>query len=208
MNRALPLFIILVGATLTGCKTDYWSMRKDDLKDIFGCTLVKGYGWDIKGGPIEASLCKIDDKVGYRNGVRISDRIRSSELGLLFVSFDSIQAKHISKGQQELLRQSREYKGSGFFGISVGTEPNTGRLRLYHLTSCEASLAIGYGLRLGFNPGEVVDLLLGFFGVDIYDDDSPALMSAKLSETTDVFGLSSEVSHFARPTRPPAIAVR
>ena len=38
-------------------------------------------------------------------------------------------------------------------------------------THLEAAAALGVGVRLGFNPGELLDFLLGFFGADLYGDD-------------------------------------
>ncbi len=40
-------------------------------------------------------------------------------------------------------------------------------------THIEVAAALGVGFRLGFNPGELLDFLLGFFGVDLYGDDLP-----------------------------------
>ena len=40
-----------------------------------------------------------------------------------------------------------------------------------YYTDIQIALGIGYGARLGFNPGELVDLLLGCIGIDIYKDD-------------------------------------
>ena len=42
-------------------------------------------------------------------------------------------------------------------------------------THLEAAAALGVGVRLGFNPGELLDFLLGFFGVDLYGDDVAGL---------------------------------
>ena len=38
-------------------------------------------------------------------------------------------------------------------------------------THLEIAAALGVGVRLGFNPGELLDFLLGFFGADLYGDD-------------------------------------
>ncbi len=38
-------------------------------------------------------------------------------------------------------------------------------------THLEVAAALGVGVRLGFNPGELLDFLLGFFGADLYGDD-------------------------------------
>lgn len=40
-------------------------------------------------------------------------------------------------------------------------------------TQIEFGLGAYFGFRLGFNPGELLDLLLGFAGIDLMDDDAP-----------------------------------
>ena len=39
-------------------------------------------------------------------------------------------------------------------------------------TQIEAAIGIGPSLRLGFNPGELLDFILGWTTVDIYGDDA------------------------------------
>jgi hypothetical protein len=41
----------------------------------------------------------------------------------------------------------------------------------YYYTQLEAVVAIGPSIRVGVNPGELVDFILGWFGADIYGDD-------------------------------------
>lgn len=45
-----------------------------------------------------------------------------------------------------------------------------GRPASYH-TQIEVSAGILLGVRVGFNPGELLDFLVGWFGVDLYKDD-------------------------------------
>ncbi|MCZ6691091.1 MAG: hypothetical protein O7H41_15995, partial [Planctomycetota bacterium] len=55
----------------------------------------------------------------------------------------------------------------------IWTSPKGGWSRL-HAFDIEAHLVIGFvGVRAGFSPGEFVDFLLGWFGVDIAGDDVP-----------------------------------
>ena len=39
------------------------------------------------------------------------------------------------------------------------------------LTQCELAAGLGPTVRLGFNPGELVDFILGWTTLDIYGDD-------------------------------------
>ena len=52
----------------------------------------------------------------------------------------------------------------------------------YFYTQAEVVLAVGGGMRLGANPGELVDFLLGFATVDIFDDDLAAKARKKAAE--------------------------
>lgn len=38
-------------------------------------------------------------------------------------------------------------------------------------TQIELALGVWVGVRVGFNPGELVDFVIGWFGLDLYDDD-------------------------------------
>lgn len=42
-----------------------------------------------------------------------------------------------------------------------------------YFTQLEVSLGLYGGVRLGINPGELLDLLLGLFTIDLYSDDEP-----------------------------------
>ena len=45
------------------------------------------------------------------------------------------------------------------------------RRRLWFYSDLEFTFSLVYGFRLGFNPGELLDFLMGWIGLDIYDDD-------------------------------------
>ncbi len=42
-----------------------------------------------------------------------------------------------------------------------------------YFTQMEVSLGVFGGVKLGFNPGELLDFLLGWFTIDLYGDDAP-----------------------------------
>ena len=39
------------------------------------------------------------------------------------------------------------------------------------MTQLDLTIGVGVSIRLGFNPGELLDFALGFVGLDLYDDD-------------------------------------
>ncbi|MEO0481913.1 MAG: hypothetical protein AAF196_20805 [Planctomycetota bacterium] len=58
-------------------------------------------------------------------------------------------------------------------------EGGAGRSGAYY-TDLEVSAGLGYGMRAGVNPGEFLDLLVGFFGLDLYGDDYYAKVEDQL----------------------------
>lgn len=43
--------------------------------------------------------------------------------------------------------------------------------KAYYYTQLEVAAGLGYTVRLGFNPGELLDFLLGWTTIDIFGDD-------------------------------------
>jgi len=41
-----------------------------------------------------------------------------------------------------------------------------------YFTQIEVAAGVIVGVRIGFNPGELLDFIFGWFGIDIYNDDS------------------------------------
>ncbi len=76
-------------------------------------------------------------------------------------------------------RRLKNHDAFLFMGISNGFEfPITDTRRFYslhYLTQIEVAAALGIRLRIGFNPGELIDLILGFFTLDPYGDDLRSL---------------------------------
>jgi len=51
---------------------------------------------------------------------------------------------------------------------------STDGMRHPYYTELEIVLGLGPSLRLGFNPGEFADFILGWFGIDFFADDLEA----------------------------------
>ena len=44
-------------------------------------------------------------------------------------------------------------------------------VRAYRWTQVEVTAAAGPAVTMGFNPGELADFIVGWFGIDLYGDD-------------------------------------
>lgn len=51
----------------------------------------------------------------------------------------------------------------------------------HYYTQVDVAIAVGYGVRIGVNPGELLDFLLGWAGLDIFGDDYGTISNAPKS---------------------------
>jgi len=65
------------------------------------------------------------------------------------------------------------FKKNMLIRYAYSLDPYTKKKRIcpYYYTQIELAGGLFSSFRIGFNPGEVIDLLLGFLRVDIFDDD-------------------------------------
>jgi hypothetical protein len=63
-----------------------------------------------------------------------------------------------------------DQRGKGFDAKSVIPFLSLGD-KAYYITQVEAAVGLGGTIRLGINPGELVDFLLGWMTIDFYGDD-------------------------------------
>ncbi len=59
----------------------------------------------------------------------------------------------------------------GLLSVPVPGNSRIWKLNPPYYTEVEVVLACVWSIRLGFNPGECLDFLLGWGGIDIYNDD-------------------------------------
>lgn len=170
--RYLPVLLAL-GLLCGGCASpSYLGDRGRDLGDIFTAEAGYGLGTRIKAGPLHAGLCYVFTPVGLSNG-ELLWLGRTEEECPCYVDLVCKGIEYSPRGQN----RGKDYIAG--WGRPFVTWPQ--RIGLDHsgkalwphpsYTDFKVTLGIGPAATLGFNPGELLDFFLGWFGVDMYHDD-------------------------------------
>jgi hypothetical protein len=158
-------------ALLNGCASSYWTDRGRDALDIFTGTVGTGVGAKARIGPIQTGVLYQTDYYGLRGGGSADFK---GGRGLLFPDNIDLQAlllggeTYLPDDELISLRKKRFDASPDF--IFISTVNNYTPCPSYY-TQIDIVAALGPSIRLGFNPGELIDFLLGWVGIDIYSDD-------------------------------------
>lgn len=161
-----------LGAISTGCTTPYMSDRGRDAADIFTATIGIGAGAKARVGPLQAGLIANVEKGGLRNGDFFvhheeSYSIRDNPGEVNFF----ILGRETSNTSENIRLRHKEFNTLNLV-VPVGiVEPETCQLKPHYFTQLEVICGLGPSIRLGFNPGELLDFILGWTHIDIYKDD-------------------------------------
>jgi len=177
--------VLLAGIfVLSGCASPkaYFLDRGRDAMDIFTLTGGTGLGAKAQCGPIHAGLFGEHDAAGLRGGELFVSQgadlweylgpdpgdldatviaVQFSPLGTdRGKDYYAISSSHPKKGRPNFLP----------FIVLPDTEGDTASFYAF-FTQIEVGAGVVVAVRAGFNPGELVDFVLGWFTVDIYGDD-------------------------------------
>lgn len=179
MKKIIQNAVAFVAITvLTGCASTrtYFVDRGRDATDIFSVATGVGAGGKVRVGPVHVGLAIIRDTVGWRGG--------NAFLAPLW------GPGHVDLIETDTTWSYEEIAGCGYDRdkdfYAIGTIPLIAPLVCQDsrideipppcLHSYYTQIEVAGGLlgtvRVGCNPGELLDFLLGWFGVDVYNDDS------------------------------------
>jgi hypothetical protein len=168
--RVPPIALGVLLAASSACS--YCDDRLRDAGDIF--TVVGGIGGGAKArvGPINAGLLFAADQIGWKGGHSMSPwepPARTGDMDLQLVLFGMDESQ---RGFHDGRKRPKAHMAPNL----IFTLPTIGHGAEFpedpsYLTQIEVVLGAGGTLRLGFNPGELLDFLLGIFGVDLFGDD-------------------------------------
>ncbi len=167
----------------SGCASTYWGNRGRDAKDVLTCAFGLGLGVKARVGPLQAPLLVQSDYTGLRCGEFFVSPMRDDfwtyvseaghvvdqpfpsyvrEYGTLYSGYEIFDPG----GFAELRHKRVSSQGMGVFATIDDDPRNDG---FYSQVECTAGLI--FSVKLGINPGELADFLLGFAGIDLFADD-------------------------------------
>ncbi len=181
MKKTIQLLLLLgLAAISTGCATPYMVDRGRDAADIFTAAAGAGIGAKARVGPVGLGLLGNADWIGLRGGqlIAYSDEGERYELCPTISPCPTATGSCIGMSAGDVFQSSPDgtafargkwYKAhSPIMPIAVFTGPP---ITHPFYTQIEVVLGLGATIRLGFNPGELLDFFLGWFTIDIYNDD-------------------------------------
>lgn len=172
---------VLIVSAITissGCSgRGYFIDRARDTADIFTLTAGLSAGAGARVGPLHAGLgCQLD-LVGLRGGLFAVMPWPNGTVWAHEVETTAWSNEKYVPLQEDCENRHKNFVAEGYPLISI-VMPQDGketmpRMPLLHpyYTQLEVFAGLVYGVRVGFNPGELIDFLLGWTTLDIYNDD-------------------------------------
>ncbi len=186
-RKVFPILCTLVLICSSGCATrGYLRDRAYDDADIF--TIYAGYGGGAKTriGPFQAGLLMDVGRGGLRGGdiLGVSDfwykgSDTTSKMDLLFgvVGIEAFDARPIPAARGKCFA-SKQIIISEPINFRDDPKKAAGAKKmgwvynpLPYYTQIDVVAGLGLNLRIGFNPGELIDFILGWTTLDLYNDD-------------------------------------
>lgn len=162
------LLFVLLAISLTSCA--YTRNRINDAKDIFTLCVNPSLGCQVQTGPIRTGVGVSISVYGMSDGY-------VGECGTGRREVPTIQYILIGPGGKEswngniVRERGKEYEQKQYFLVGLPKYSNSKAWMKPYYTQFEVDAGFLVGLRVGVNPGEILDFFLGFFGVDMYGDD-------------------------------------
>ena len=182
-GKALAATLLLATALLaSGCAT-YVRDRVADAGDIFTVTVGTGIGVTAKAGPIHTGLGFDIDLYGLRGGEFgsfVPDRKTDTLLppscnAAVIAAAIGAFGPHKSRAWARGKTFSSPYLDTGellpFLDLPWNNDAECHPLIDPQWTQTDLSVGLIASVRLGFNPGELLDFLIGIVGLDLYGDD-------------------------------------
>jgi hypothetical protein len=170
--------LLLAAAMGGGCASpSYLSDRARDAADMVTLTVGTGGGAKVRAGPVQVAVIHASDLAGLRAGeffARGNSLPMNREIysPLPFFSHGRTPAgmtfggEAFSLGPASLSSlRGKDVRANSWFPCWAAGEGAA------FYTQVEASAGLGLMVRVGFNPGEMLDFLLGWTTADIYGDD-------------------------------------
>jgi hypothetical protein len=171
VHRLIPKLsgVLLCAALLSGCasSSNYFTDRWNDAKDIGTATV--GAGAKARVGFFGTELHVIRDYAGLRGGDFGALRPKENHAGDGGILLFGMETAPESEATQ--LRGKDYMTSQWFFFYTPAIMDDDHHPKTHFYTQIEVVAGAGGSVRLGFNPGELLDFLFGWLGADLYGDD-------------------------------------
>ncbi len=186
---------LLVALVLpAGCGTSgYLAMRRQDAADIVTVSVGAGIGMKARVGPLGTGVLMDSPLAGLRGGDWLTQANYANPGRPIPVNND-IQMLLVGEeeflGSRKVQERGKAFAAGMICGLNIPAPaalesqakavdravhqvaPQTVPYSPWpYLTQIEAVVGLGVSLRLGVNPGEFLDFVLGWAGVDLFSDD-------------------------------------
>ena len=187
MRKYAACIIVIVSSLVAGCAgSNYLGDRGRDALDIVAATAGAGAGLKARVGPAHVGLLANLDLWGVRNGVVLAEgcmMVGGIETDTLIIPVSS--GSEVPSLFPVMFGMTgypvRKCAAAGalshvpFISLPMRLDDETPlpwSERARYLTQVEVVVAVGGSVRLGINPLEAVDFILGWTTLDILGDDS------------------------------------
>jgi hypothetical protein len=184
MKRAtIPGLALLILLSMTGCAQTYWIDRGRDSLDIVTATVGMDFGARARVGPLHAGLFYGNDLAGLRGGeIRSYSAEDCENFAVTTVDYTFLSMEGFGFG----MNRGKAYCAFGYPFVSTVLDPYSeefpwpstlyNQYGVFHPYYTQIDVAAGLlgGVRLGFNPGELLDFILGWTTLDFFKDDISA----------------------------------
>jgi hypothetical protein len=176
MKRYLQLAVFLLAATLvTGCATPYIIDRGRDAADIFTAAVGVGAGAKARIGPLAQGVCVNLNYLGIQDGRAFCgyekhENDNGMDGAFLLYTFS------LSNRSEIVRNRNKSYLGFHLLGVACpfSIEGEEVEYPKSYFTQIEVIAGFCGTIKLGFNPGELLDFILGWTTIDIFSDDFEA----------------------------------
>ncbi|MFC1498631.1 hypothetical protein ACFLS1_09220 [Verrucomicrobiota bacterium] len=172
MKKTIQLILLLgLAASGSGCATPYMIDRGRDAADIVTAGVGMGLGAKARVGPIQAGLLADMTVVGFRGGDVVGMEYGvpiggPCDYQMFAWGIDFFPGVDPPRNKAFCSRNLCYY-----IPFVYMAEGDKDMIPLYYYTQIELVVDLGVGFRLGFNPGELLDFILGWTTLDIFNDD-------------------------------------
>ncbi|HQM21498.1 MAG TPA: hypothetical protein PLE36_12810 [Deltaproteobacteria bacterium] len=166
LKRFTKLFFCLFIFLISGCASQH--SRSGEFKDVFDVSIQKGIGANLHASIFGFGLSYNETVLGVEDGCLYSygdiNDVKPYEFGFLLIN------AHANVSKQAADRH-KQYGAWKLLGLYPSGPDGRAKFSKPYFTKFTVSVTAGYGVKLGINPGELLDLFLSFVNLSLYDDD-------------------------------------